>query len=743
MATKTPAYTWENGFRQPAPSSSSSEYPWSWPKTFLDDDEESSSHDVRGAYVTPPSVELTTSATHNNLGINVIRHWPSLYDGTNSPHGVPLWWNPKSQVDVLICGDKADAPLTAGRADGVQPRFLETISQWGLSTEVHEEGPLIERTAIYKDGRKVLFNRSHQSDSRYRGLHIITQGQIERIYLRDLARHQAIVERSCVAAGFEVDKQHDDGSGHTATHPVRATLKNTRTGREEVVSAKFLVGSDGATSFIRKSLGIPFDGVSTDIYWGIMDCVFESDYPHAWVFGSVISSKYGGCVIIPREDGYIRLYTQLDISKTGPIASSRQASDPIFAESGGRVDVHSITPEEVLEQANRIFSPYKLKFAAPLSWFAVWRISERVARSYSSPDMRVHLVGDAAVMGAFGLNASILDAANLAWKVGLVAKNQARLDILLPTYSTERRKHATRIIEVSGSYLRFVCGSVLPLPDLYDIDALAADDRRMAVASDGSAEAAVRASNGHGDSRTGLEVANTSTSKITAETQSNGANVHHEPGSSQAEDLEFLGSFFKAHGQFLLGVDCPYDESIISPPTPGFSSATGRPPAIRVKNGVRAPNPRVCFSSTESGYLYDRLAGSPRFHLVLFASSLAGTEVRRRVDAFLRCLNSPEGFYARFGGRDRFHIAIILKMLPFEWHDANADAGLAAIRDALPEGTTVLFDDRAPDEDAHTAWGANHITGGVAVIRPDLWVATTAYPDEAEAISGFFEEFLI
>jgi phenol 2-monooxygenase len=58
--------------------------------------------------------------------------------------------------------------------------------------------------------------------------------------------------------------------------------------------------------------------------------------------------------------------------------------------------VHSITPDEVLAQANRIFAPYKLSFAAPLSWFAVWKISERVARMFSSPDSRVHLVGDAA-----------------------------------------------------------------------------------------------------------------------------------------------------------------------------------------------------------------------------------------------------------------------------------------------------------------------------------------------------------
>lgn len=180
--------------------------------------------------------------------------------------------------------DKGDAPLLAGRADGVQPRFLELLHSWGLATEVHEEGPLIERTAIYKDGKKLLFNRSHQSDSRYRGLHIITQGQLERIYIRDLLRHHMLVERSTVIEDFNV-KPED--AWNPSTHPVHAVLRNAKSAATETVRAKFLVGADGASSMIRKKLGVPFHGVSTDIYWGIMDCVFESDYPHAWVFGYV------------------------------------------------------------------------------------------------------------------------------------------------------------------------------------------------------------------------------------------------------------------------------------------------------------------------------------------------------------------------------------------------------------------------------------------------------------------------
>ncbi|KND89112.1 Phenol 2-monooxygenase [Tolypocladium ophioglossoides CBS 100239] len=703
MATKPPTYTWENGFRQVT----SKKAPWDSPRSRRQDEEKDG--EDGDAYVTPPEVELVSSASHNSLGINVIRNWPTIYNGTNSPHGLPLWWHPQSEVDVLICGagpsglevavslarqgvsfriiDAADTPLIAGRADGVQPRFLETVSQWGLSTEIHEEGPLIERTAIYKDGKKLFFNRSHQSDSRYRGLHIITQGQIERIFIRDLLRHKALVERSSVISSFGVD---DD-----ASHPVRATVRNKRTGREEAIKAKFLVGSDGAASSIRKKLDIPFDGVSTDIYWGIMDCVLESDYPHAWVFGSVISSKHGGCVIIPREDGYIRLYTQLDVSHTGSISQSRQARDLAFAEAGGRVEAHSITPNEVLEQANRIFAPYKLKFAAPLS-------------------CHVH-----SVMGAFGLNASILDAANLAWKLGLVARGNASLEPLLATYNNERRKHAVRIIEVSGKYLRFVCGSSLAIPDLTDMAAL---------------------EKGQHDTE---EVNDLAPTTVDANHMETSADKSHPAESgvsegSQFEDLEFLSGFYKAHGQFLLGVDCPYDPSVL---TPVAEPSRRQQPAIRVKNGVRAPNPRICFSQARTGYLYDQLAGPPCFHLIIFGSSLVGVEVCRQVTSFFTSLAKKKSFYNRFKESDMLKLVLVVKMSPFEW-DATTHLRQLYIKGTMPSGVSVVFDDRAPDEDAHTAWGVNHTTGGVAIVRPDLWVSLTAFPDEVERFSAFFDAFL-
>ena len=55
-------------------------------------------------YMTPPYNEPLSSTVYNSLGSNAIRTWPTIYNGTESPHGVPHWWKPQKKVDVLICG---------------------------------------------------------------------------------------------------------------------------------------------------------------------------------------------------------------------------------------------------------------------------------------------------------------------------------------------------------------------------------------------------------------------------------------------------------------------------------------------------------------------------------------------------------------------------------------------------------------------------------------------------------------
>lgn len=289
-------------------------------------------------------------------------------------------------------------------------------------------------------------------------------------------------------------------------------------------------------------------------------------------------------------------------------------------------------------------------------------------------------------MGAFGLNASIMDASNLAWKIGLVSRNRATLSSLGPTYDLERRIFAQRIIKVSGSYVRFVCNSYLPLANLEEMQG------------------------------------------------GSGREYKHEeppaPDGTTEGDLRFLGAFYSMQDKFLLGLDAPYDSSVINP-------GDDVKHAVSVRNGVRAPNPRICFGVGETGYLYDKMTGASRFHILVFGSDLRGP-VGNALATFSAALSSS-GWYARFGSRTIFNVVLVTKRLPHEAEQLLREEHVKRLRDAA----VVLYDDRAPDEDAHYWYGVNHAEGAVVVVRPDLWVGISTVPGDVEGIERYFGGFLV
>ena len=99
MATSLLPSTFHNGYRQPGKGT-----PWVVKSEEIGDDDEPH-------WITPPSSEVLSSTVHNSLGLNTLRTWPTIYDGTNSPHGLPKWWEPSKEVDVLICGGKCSSVL--------------------------------------------------------------------------------------------------------------------------------------------------------------------------------------------------------------------------------------------------------------------------------------------------------------------------------------------------------------------------------------------------------------------------------------------------------------------------------------------------------------------------------------------------------------------------------------------------------------------------------------------------------
>jgi phenol 2-monooxygenase len=148
----------------------------------------------------------------------------------------------------------------------------------------------------------------------------------------------------------------------------------------ETVKAKYMLGADGAHSWVRNELGFKLEGESTDYIWGVLDIVPITDFPDIRQRCAIHSASSGSVMVIPRENKLVRLYIQLTTTeKTG--------------EQESRADRSWITPEVILESAQRILAPYKITYRK-LDWWTAYQIGQHVGSSFSAYE-RVFLAGDA------------------------------------------------------------------------------------------------------------------------------------------------------------------------------------------------------------------------------------------------------------------------------------------------------------------------------------------------------------
>lgn len=192
---------------------------------------------------------------------------------------------------------------------------------------------------------------------------------------------------------------------------------------DEVVSARWLVAADGGSSPVRKALGIEFVDQGFDQDWLVVDLRLrdgaEPDLPR---FVQQICDPDRPATFVPGHGPYRRWEFQL--------------------QDGERREDMS-DPARVWE----LISPWLGSSDAEIVRAVVYRFHATVAASFRAG--RIFLAGDAAhQMPPFlgqGLCTGVRDAANLAWKMELVARDLAT-DALLDTYDGERRPHAAGVV---------------------------------------------------------------------------------------------------------------------------------------------------------------------------------------------------------------------------------------------------------------------------------------------------------
>jgi phenol 2-monooxygenase len=152
-------------------------------------------------------------------------------------------------------------------------------------------------------------------------------------------------------------------------------------------------------------------------------------------------------MIIPREGDLVRFYTQLsDTDVVCPLTK--------------RVDKNKMTPQKLVSAVRKILQPFELAEVEEIQWWTVYLIGQRVASSYSVKD-RVFIAGDAchthSPKAGQGMNASMNDTHNLAWKLAQVLRGWAHPS-LLKTYEQERRKYAQDLIDFDKLYSTLFSG---------------------------------------------------------------------------------------------------------------------------------------------------------------------------------------------------------------------------------------------------------------------------------------------
>ncbi|MFI9554312.1 FAD-dependent monooxygenase [Nonomuraea endophytica] len=326
--------------------------------------------------------------------------------------------------DVVIVGGGPVGMLLAGELglQGVRALVLERLA---VPTGESKAGTLHARTAQSLDRRGLLeaVGRASYGSLRFHfsGMFGLDLGAVAGDGPSLVGSPQAWAEQVFArrAAGLGAEILRGQEVTGLVQHEDRVVV--TAGGRE--VAARFVVGTDGARSVVRKAAGIPFTGTGARVAALMGDVRLEDPY-----------GLPGGYHRTPR--GWL-------IAWVNPAGHSRITTYDFRAPHADREA--PVTLEELREAAEHIAGvPVPMRDPRALS-----RYGDAALQAERYRTGRVLLAGDAAHVhfpwGGQGLNTGLEDAVNLGWKLAAEVQGQAP-DGLLDSYHAERHPVAARVL---------------------------------------------------------------------------------------------------------------------------------------------------------------------------------------------------------------------------------------------------------------------------------------------------------
>ncbi|OJY22902.1 MAG: hypothetical protein BGO90_04135 [Legionella sp. 40-6] len=311
--------------------------------------------------------------------------------------------------------DSSDGPLKQGRADALNARTLQLLELVDLFSTLYSLGKPCNTSAIWTNGRFISRQSSWWEELEgcfHKHFLMLGQAYIEQLLDKKLQQMDAPVLRATTA--------------ETITPGQNSCITILTNGNR--IHSKYIIGADGAHSFVRNYFKIPFHIMRPQLTWVVIDGVIQTTFPKVPEI-IVFQAQTSDVAWIPREGALDRFYVRMDT--------------PNFSLS------------QVLAKINRAITPHTLTFEK-IVWYSQFSVKESVAENFGTQE-RIFLAGDAchvhSVNGGQGLNTGLADAFNLIWKLKMIIHDHASPN-LLHSYEKERKPIAERVIKTSGALVR-------------------------------------------------------------------------------------------------------------------------------------------------------------------------------------------------------------------------------------------------------------------------------------------------
>ncbi|WP_035362147.1 FAD-dependent monooxygenase [Dyadobacter alkalitolerans] len=328
--------------------------------------------------------------------------------------------------------DTLNEPLPYCRALSITARTLEVFEDMGILRNAVDAGIWISGRRVAYAGGPAQDYTEELGDFPYSHSYLnIPQPVIERILTQHLQSLGILVERGLTLKALTQDDE------------AVSVLLESKDGKTQETQFPYVIGCDGAHSFVRKAAGIAFEGEMMPFEFMLGDVHIDWALPQGYSFQSIhpaIKAAPDFFVAVPLPEPSRYRVSMLAPASDKPTQEGNDHGIQSERPAPG-LDLFQTKADELVGEPVRL---------SDLRWSSIFRISMRLASSYHATN--VFLAGDAAHIqpptGGQGMNTGIQDAYNLAWKLALVLKGRSPKS-LLESYTIERREEGEKVIERS------------------------------------------------------------------------------------------------------------------------------------------------------------------------------------------------------------------------------------------------------------------------------------------------------